>query len=293
VGELLMGAPEEPAPSWHQRVKQVFTDALDAPRGRRAAYLAEACRGDEQLRREVLELFLLHGEEDPVLDEPLDGASALAGLADLGGDRIGPYQRLRELGRGGMGVVHLCERDGRLFAVKVLAAGAVSPEMRERFRLEAEILGRLDHDGIARIIEVGERPGPGGVSQPWIAMEYVDGLPLHEYVAKAGLELHGRLGLLATICDAVQHAHARGVVHRDLKPSNILVRADGRPSVLDFGVARLTAGDERPTELHTRTGQMLGTPQYMSPEQVQAEPAGITPASDVYSLGVLAYELCA
>ena len=284
-----MDAPE----SRHQRVKDVFMDALDMPRGRRTAYVAGACRGDEHLRREVLELLVHHGEEDPVLDAPLDGAGALAGLVELDGEWIGPYRRLRELGRGGMGVVHLCERDGQLFAVKVLAAGAVSPEMRERFRLEADILRRLDHPGIARIVEVGEMPGAGGVSQPWIAMEYVDGLPLHEHVEKSGLGLEARLELLATICDAVQHAHARGIVHRDLKPSNILVRADGRPSVLDFGVARLTGGDERPTELHTRTGQMLGTPQYMSPEQVQAEPAGITPASDVYSLGVLAYELCA
>jgi tetratricopeptide (TPR) repeat protein len=122
-------------------------------------------------------------------------------------------------------------------------------------------------------------------------MEYVDGVSLLEYADEKDLRLDARIGLLARVCDAVQHAHEHGVVHRDLKPANILVRADGRPVVLDFGVARLTAADQRPTELATRTGQLLGTPQYMSPEQVQAIPAGITPASDVYSLGMIAYEL--
>jgi len=287
------GAAEEPPRSRHERVKQVFMDALDAPRGKRAAFLAAACAGDEQLRREVLELFLLHGESDPVLDSPLDGASALAGLSEPSGATIGPYRLVRELGRGGMGVVHLAENEGQAFAIKLLAAGAVSPELRERFRLEAEILGRLHHDGIARVVNLGEVMGAGGVPQPWIAMEYVEGVPLHEYAEREQLELDPRLRLLATVCDAVQHAHSQGVVHRDLKPANILVRADGRPVVLDFGVARITGGDERPTELATRTGQLLGTPQYMSPEQVQAEPAGITSATDVYSLGVIAFELCA
>ena len=288
-----MGTPEEPPPPRHQRVKQLFLDALDAPRGKRAAFLAAACRGDELLRREVLELFLLHGEGDSVLDTPLDAASALAGLGERGEGVIGPYRLLRELGRGGMGVVHLAERDGRLFAVKLLAAGAVSPELRERFRLEAEILARLHHDGIARIADVGEVTGPAGLPQPWIAMEHVEGQPLLEYADGAGLGLQARLALLATVCDAVQHAHAQGIVHRDLKPANILVGPEGRAVVLDFGVARLTTGDERPTELATRTGQLVGTPQYMSPEQVQADPAGITPASDVYSLGIIAYELLA
>jgi len=282
-----------PGPSRHERVKQVFMDALDAPPGKRAAFLTVACEGDEQLRREVLELFLLHGEADPMLDQPLDGAGALAGLADPSGATIGPYRLMRKLGHGGMGVVHLAERDGKPYAVKLLASGAVSPELRERFRLEADILSRLHHDDIARIIGVGEILGLGGVSQPWIAMEYVEGVPVHDFAAREHLDLDARLQLLAAICDAVQHAHSQGIVHRDLKPANILVRANGRPVVLDFGVARLTGGDERPTELATRTGQLIGTPQYMSPEQVQAEPAGITPASDVYSLGMIAYELIA
>src|SRR5947207_1901952 len=128
---------------------------------------------------------------------------------------------MRELGRGGMGVVYLAEREGQLYAVKLLVAGAVSPEVRERFRLEAEILGRLHHDGIARMVDVGEMSGPAGVPQPWIAMECVEGRPLLEHAEAAPLSLDARLELLATVCDAVQHAHALGIVHRDLKPSNI------------------------------------------------------------------------
>ena len=277
--------------SRHERVKQLFMDALDVPLGKRAAFLRTACEGDEQLLREVLELFLFHGSEPDRMLEPLGGESALAALAEAGGATIGPYRVVRKLGHGGMGVVHLAERDGRQYAVKLLAAGALSPELRERFRLEAKILSWLHHDGIARIVDAGDSDGPGGVPQPWIAMEYVEGVSLHEYANRAQLGLDARLRLLATICDAVQHAHEQGIVHRDLKPANILVRADGRPVVLDFGVARLTGGDERPTELLTQTGQLIGTPQYMSPEQVQADPDVITPASDVYSLGVIAFEL--
>ncbi len=283
------GLPE----SRHQRVKHLFLAALDVPRTKRAAFLAGNCGDDDALRREVLELFLLHGEQDSVLDAPLDGMQALKDLGTPAEGRVGPYRLIRELGRGGMGVVHLAERDGRFAAVKLLATGSVSPEVRERFRLEADILRRLDHPGIARVLDAGELTGPGGMAQPWLAMEYIDGRPLLEHADHAGLPVRARLELLAAVCDAVQHAHAHDVVHRDLKPSNILVRADGRPIVLDFGVARLTTGEERPTELATRTGQLVGTPQYMSPEQVQAEPLSVGPRSDVYSLGVIAYELLA
>ena len=274
-----------------RRVKQVYQDALDVLPARRAAFLAEACGDDRELQREVLELFLLHGELDEWLDRPLDGTQALAELASPREGFVGPYRLVRELGRGGMGVVHLAEREGQPVALKLLAAGSLSPELRERFRLEADILRRMDHPGLARVVDAGEAPGPGGLSQPWLALEHVEGRPLLDYAKDAELSLESRLVLMAQVCDAVQHAHARGVVHRDLKPSNILVRADGQPVVLDFGVARVLTGDERPTELLTRTGQLVGTPQYMSPEQVQAEPAGVEPQSDVYSLGVILYEL--
>jgi len=283
-------SPEPPAERL-ARMKQLFLDALDVPPARRAAFLAQACGGDDALRRDVLELFLLHGEQDSLLDQPLEAGAAFADLATPREGFVGPYRLVRELGRGGMGVVHLAERDGQMVALKLLAAAALSAELRERFRLEAEILRRLDHPGIARALDAGEAVTPTGLHQPWIAMEYVEGRQLLEYADGASLDLRARLRLMVAVCEAVQHAHAHGVVHRDLKPGNILVREDGQPVVLDFGVARLVAGDERPTELATRTGQLLGTPQYMSPEQVQAEPSGVGPESDVYSLGVILYEL--
>ena len=283
--------PDDAAIERHRRIKQIFMAALDAPRGRRAAFVAAACEGDEVLRREILELFLVHGEEDSVLGEPLDGRVAFEELGRPRDGQVGPYRLLGELGRGGMGVVYLAELEGKQVALKLLAAGSMSPELRARFRLEAEIMRRLDHPSLARVLDVGEDMGPAGLSQPWIALEHVSGPPLLRFAEEHALSAEARLRLLVAVCDAVQHAHARGIVHRDLKPGNILVRSDDRPVVLDFGVARLLAGDERPTELATRTGQLVGTPQYMSPEQVQAEPAGVGPESDVYSLGVILYEL--
>ena len=283
--------PRTPAIERHQRMKAIFLDALEAPRGRRAAVVAAACAGDEDLRREVLELFLVHGEPDPVLDAPLNGAEALADLALSPGMVVGPYRLAEELGRGGMGVVYRAERDGHEVALKVLEAGALSAEARERFRLEADILRRLDHPGIARVLDVGEAERADGITHPWIAMERVVGRRLLDHARERVLTIEARLQLMADVADAVQHAHARGIVHCDLKPGNIVVRVDARPVVLDFGIARLITGEERPREFETRTGQLVGTPQYMSPEQVQAESAGVGTPSDVYSLGVILYEL--
>ncbi len=189
-----------------------------------------------------------------------------------------------------MGEVWLATREGdpsgAVFAVKRIAAQSLNAEGRARFAREAAILSRLDHPGIARVIDVGET-SEGRVTLPYLAMEHVDGVPLGRWAAAAQPSTRERFEMLARIADAVQHAHAQGVVHRDLKPENILVTAAGDPKVLDFGVARLVEGDERPTERMTRTGYLVGTPQYMSPEQVQAEPAGVGPASDVYALGVI------
>jgi predicted Ser/Thr protein kinase len=289
-----MPPPLPPDAERTARVRGIFLEALDVPRARRATYVAERCAGDDQVRREVLELFLLHGEEDSILDHAPDASEALRDRGPSLGRGFGPWRIERELGRGGMGVVYLARNDhGAPAGLKLLTGGSYTPELRERFRLEAEILGRLAHPGIARLLGVGEDAGSGGRPQPWIAMEYVEGVPLLEFVRAHALDLPAQLRLLASVCDAVQHAHAHEIVHRDLKPSNILVRPDGHPVVLDFGVARLMGGDERPTELATRTGQLVGTPQYMSPEQVQAEPAGVGPTSDVYSLGMIAYEMLA
>jgi WD40 repeat protein len=188
-----------------------------------------------------------------------------------------------------MGAVYEAEQDRphRLVALKVIRPGLLSPAFLKRFAQEVEILGRLRHPGIAQIYEAGVAED----GRPFFAMEFIRGLALDEYATRHGLNLASRVGLLARVCDAVQHAHDQGVIHRDLKPANILVEESGGPKVLDFGVARATGADLLSGDGLTRTGQMLGTPSYMSPEQVTANPATIDHRADVYSLGVVLFEL--
>ena len=205
--------------------------------------------------------------------------------------RIGPYLVKSELGSGGMGVVYLAEqeRPRRLVAVKVLRGIAVAQELARRFELEAELLGRLQHPGIAQVIESGTE-GAGSAARAYIVMEYVDGQPLTDYANTRDLDLEDRLRLLVEIADAVHHAHLRGVVHRDLKPTNILVTVQGRPKVIDFGVARVMDREDGLT-MQTAAGQLVGTLAYMSPEQVRGSVRAIDARADVYALGVVAYEL--
>src|SRR5262249_40351259 len=177
----------------------------------------------------------------------------------------------------------------RAVALKVIRKGVASPEMVKRFTHEAQILGRLRHPGIAQIYEAGLAED----GQPFFAMEMIRGLPLNEYAQRHRLDSQARLGLLARVCDAVQHAHEKGVVHRDLKPGNILVDDAGQPKVLDFGVARATDADLQTTSRRTQAGQLLGTLSYMSPEQVVADPAALDWRSDIYTLGVILFELLA
>ena len=285
-----MTSSEPPDPTHHQRSKQLFFAALEVPPAGRVAFVESHTAGDQELRREVLQLLLLHGEDDTLLDSP--GGVADSWPAAVAGLEVGPYRLLRPLGRGGMGVVYLAEpvAGGVPVALKLLGAGFRSPSAQERFRREAEILHRLDHPGIARVLASGES-AEGPMPQPWIAMEYVQGEPLLAFANARALPLRARIELLAAICDAVASSHALGIVHRDLKPENILVRPDGRPVVLDFGVAHLVDDGTRASQRMTRTGVLVGTPQYMSPEQVQAVPASVTAASDVYALGVIAFEL--
>jgi WD40 repeat protein len=188
-----------------------------------------------------------------------------------------------------MGAVYEAEQDNprRAVALKVIRPGLLAPPLLKRFSHEAQILGRLHHPGIAQIYEAGVAED----GQPFFALELIRGLPLDEYARRRSLPLPARLDLLARVCDAVQHAHEQGVIHRDLKPANILVDETGQPKVLDFGVARATGIDLLSSTDHTRTGQLLGTLGYMSPEQVAANPAGLDQRSDVYTLGVILFEL--
>ncbi|MFT4841243.1 MAG: serine/threonine protein kinase [Planctomycetota bacterium] len=207
-------------------------------------------------------------------------------------ETIGRYRILGEIGEGGMGTVYKAEQDSprRTVALKVIRAGLASDSMLRRFEVEAQVLGKLDHTGIATIFEAGTF-GEGAGAQPYFAMEYVEGQPLTDHAEQNKLGTRQRLKLLAKIADAVQHAHQKGVIHRDLKPGNILVTGDGDIKILDFGVARATDADIKTATLQTDIGQLLGTIPYMSPEQASGDPDDLDTRSDVYALGIVGYEL--
>lgn len=282
-------------------VEAVFIAAAEAPEAERLALVAARCAGDPAARAEVLSLLAHHdGDESGFLDHAeLTGVGGLGRMEAEGpalkpGTRVAGFTIGSMLGSGGMGVVYLAEQDRphRTVALKVIRLGAHA--LLRRFEHEAEVLGRLQHPGIAQVYEAGTAnllSAGGPAAQPYIAMEFVKGPPLDEYVAKHGLDMRAKLELIAKVCDAVQHAHQRGVIHRDLKPPNILVEAaSGEPKVLDFGVARATGADARET-MQTGAGQLIGTLSYMSPEQVLGDPSEVDTRADVYALGVILYEL--
>ncbi len=287
---------------WRQ-VKSVLDRVLDLPPGERAAFLDQACGGDDGLRREV-EVLLRHEEDPEFLAAPAFDLHAVGGrrddgdAGDAGGRRVGAYRLLRELGRGGMGTVYLAERaDGfeQRVAVKLLKRGMDTDEIVRRFEAERQILAELDHPHVARLTDGGTT----GDGLPYFVMEHVEGLPVDRYCERHGLPVRRRLELFQKVCAAVHFAHQHLVVHRDLKPANILVTADGTPKLLDFGIAKLLRPEGRtpagrPPEgrfaaTMTAYGSSPMTPLYASPEQLRGRP--ITTASDVYSLGVVLYEL--
>jgi WD40 repeat protein/serine/threonine protein kinase len=286
------------------RIRALFDRAAELPAAERGAFLDNACQGDAALRAELEELlahdagFHAGTEVDGFLQSPLfrspektppGSASPASGEQPGLPPRIGRYRVLRGLGEGGMGTVYEAEQDSprRTVALKVIRPGIVLPELVKRFSQEVQFLARLQHRGIAQVFEAGM----GEDGRPFFAMEYIRGMPLDAYARGHGLDVASRLELLAKVCDAVQHAHDKGVIHRDLKPSNILVDETGEPKVLDFGVARATDADLLTSTDHTRTGQLVGTLGYMSPEQVTAAPAELDGRSDVYALGVVLFEL--
>ncbi len=210
---------------------------------------------------------------------------------DRSGERVGRYQLIERIGAGGMGTVYRAERADGAFqqqvAMKLIRRELLSEDGLERFFAERQILARLEHPGIARLIDGGAED----LGIPYVVMEYVDGLPIDQYCERNALTLSRRVELLVRVCEALAAAHEQGIVHRDIKPGNILVNADGQPKLLDFGIAKVLDGKDFGTPLpYTRTGNMAMTPQYASPEQVRGAQVG--PPSDVYALGVLMYELC-
>ncbi len=293
-----------------QRVEELFDRVVAAPPDRRAALLDEACGDDAELRAEVQSL-LEHDARagadflaSPIISVRPDEDLTPAWAQDLIGRTVGRYTIVRPLGHGGMGSVFEArqEQPARTVALKVLRPGFSAPSALARFRLEPEVLGRLQHPNIAQVFEAGvHTPSPSqgegwgeGPAEPipYFAMEYIaDAQPLREYADARELSTRERLELFAKVCDAIQHGHQKGIVHRDLKPANILVGADGEPKVIDFGVARASDADIVMTTQCTRLGDLVGTVHYMSPEQCDGDPALIDTRSDVYSLGVVLYEL--
>lgn len=280
------------------RALDLFLEASELPDGERGRFLDRACGPDGPLRRRVEEL-LGADQRHPDGRHLLDSAALLRVQADeleeelvVLPERIGPYRVLGRLGVGGTGIVFEAEQETprRRVALKVLWPLVQSPERERRFRREAEVLGRLQHEGIARILEAGTFT-VGGLPRAFLAMELVEGLDVVQHALAERLDLPRRVELLARVAEAVDHAHARGIVHRDLEPAKVLVDREAVPKVLDFGVARVSSSLEGVSSLWTSTGELVGTQGYMAPEQVRGEGDQVTPATDVYSLGVLLHEL--
>lgn len=280
-----------------QRIFAVFEEVVDAPAAQRDEMLARLCAGDEELRGEVLALIAAD-DTAPRFEAGLDEARRAAAMDSTGGhgvasvragDRIGPWRLVREIGVGGMGVVWLAERADEQFeqrvALKLIRSGLDSEAVHRRFLRERQILARLHHPHIAHLIDGGITANGG----PYFAMEYVEGLPLLEYCRGHEVGLEGRVRIFLDICAAVQFAHEHHVVHRDLKPSNVLVTRSAGVKLLDFGIAKLL-GDvaDADTITHLQREQPM-TPAYAAPEQLRG--GEITPATDVYALGCMLYEL--
>ncbi|MBA3272707.1 MAG: protein kinase, partial [Chthoniobacterales bacterium] len=282
-----------PGAERYARVQQLFDAAADLPPSARTAFLDAECGDDASIRHEVESLLDSDAcsdsfGEEPVFEVPRDLFNE-AVEDHVAGQHFGPYEVIREIGRGGLGAVYLAIRsDGEYrkeVALKLIRRGLDTDDILRRFRNERQILAQLDHPNIARLIDGGTTDN----GLPYFVMEYVKGEPITAYCDTYKLSTKQRLELFRKVCAAVTYAHQNLVIHRDLKPSNILVTSDGEAKLLDFGIAKLVAADDDLLLTQTAPGQRAMTPDYASPEQIKGE--RITTASDVYSLGVLLYEL--
>jgi serine/threonine protein kinase len=299
-------------------VKQQEEALFDAARNltdppARQAFLDQACAGDEGLRARLEELLAAQAEADrffsdgsPFGSRPFNGSrdegaarpqevngTGESGIAEGPGTRIGRYKLLQRIGEGGCGVVYMAEQEEpvrRRVAFKIIKLGMDTKNVIARFEAERQALAMMDHPNIARVLDAGAT----NTGRPFFVMELVRGVKITEYCDQNQLETAQRLDLFVQICHAIQHAHQKGIIHRDIKPSNILVTLhDGVPvpKVIDFGIAKATEGRLTDKTLFTAYEQIIGTPAYMSPEQAEMSGLDVDTRSDIYSLGVLLYEL--
>ncbi len=281
-----------------QLAEVIFFELASVEPERREAHITQRTRGDAELASRVRALLATlktdtNGFLDPAEVPKLARRSASWEEKPLApGTQVGDYSIMGVLGQGGMGLVYSArqERPRRTVALKMMRASLFGSSALRRFEHEAEVLGMLQHPNIAQIYEAGAAEMGAG-PQPFIAMELVDGPPINRHAREKQLAHRDIVALIATVCDAVHHAHQRGVIHRDIKPGNILVTRDGAPKVLDFGVSRAVGDDTIAVSMHTRTGQLIGTLAYMSPEQATGGSDEVDVRSDVFALGVVLFEL--